>query len=168
MSRVQINAYICKLRLLQYGLVDEVATIDTMGSDKGAGKPKKGAEDSGSEEEDTDDLMERRNAFVKRCIRKAQMEGKIQGFMTGSKSPIAAERRREVVKEFFKDIVSVKKCTSCSGYVFCAFYILAQLTVEKASPQVIGEIGIRRFLGKLCLKNPSFLCRLVAFKRPTP
>ncbi|KAL2006706.1 hypothetical protein VTN00DRAFT_9374 [Thermoascus crustaceus] len=115
MSRVQINAYICKLRLLQYGLVDEVATIDTMGSGKGAGKSKKGAEDSDSEEEDTDDLMERRNAFVKRCIRKAQMEGRIQGFMTGSKSPIAAERRREVVKEFFKDIASVKKCTSCSG-----------------------------------------------------
>jgi len=115
MSRVQINAYVCKLRLLQYGLVEEVDAIDTIGSGRGTGKSKKGDEDSGSEEEDADDLMERRNAYVKRCIRKAQMEGRVQGFVTGSKSPIAAERRREVVKEFFRDIASVKKCTSCSG-----------------------------------------------------
>ncbi|KAJ9298020.1 hypothetical protein DTO271D3_1947 [Paecilomyces variotii] len=115
MSRVQINAYTCKLRLLQYGLVDEVAAIDDMGLNKTSGKSKKAGEESEEEEEDAEDLMARRLAFVKRAISRAQKEGKVQGFMTGAKSPVAAEQRRVVVKEFFKEIASVKKCTSCSG-----------------------------------------------------
>lgn len=115
MSRAQINAYICKLRLLQYGLVDEVATIDEMGLDKSGGKSKKGGEESEDEEEDPEDLMARRLAFVKRAISRAQKEGRVQGFMTGAKSPVAAEQRRVVVKEFFREIAGVKKCTSCSG-----------------------------------------------------
>lgn len=115
MSRVQINAYTCKLRLLQYGLVDEVAAIDDMGLNKTGGKSKKAGEESEEEEEDAEDLMARRLAFVKRAISRAQKEGKVQGFMTGAKSPVAAEQRRVVVKEFFKEIASVKKCTSCSG-----------------------------------------------------
>jgi DNA-directed RNA polymerase I subunit RPA1 len=110
-ARVQVNAYVCKLRLLQYGLVDEVAEIDAMAlkKDKKSGKD---GEESGSEDEDPDDLMERRSAFVKRCIRKAQAQGKIQSLL---KDPVAAEFRRALVKEFFKDIGGMKKCTSCSG-----------------------------------------------------
>lgn len=120
MSRGQINTYACKLRLLQYGLVDEVGAIDTMGAGKG-GKKKKGSKDAdhdSSGEEDQEDLIARKNSYVKRCIRDAQMSGKLKSLMSGSKNPIAAEKRRDTVKEFFKDVVSVKKCSSCSGYVF--------------------------------------------------
>lgn len=121
MSRVQINTYTCKLRLLQYGLVDEVGAIDTMGA--GKGDKKKGGkdqDDSESEGEDDEDLITRRNAYVKRCIRDAQLGGKLKGLMAGSKNPVAAEQRRATVKDFFKDVASVKKCTSCSGYVFAS------------------------------------------------
>ncbi|BDD64349.1 hypothetical protein MPDQ_000327 [Monascus purpureus] len=114
MSRVQINAYVCKLRLLQYGLVDEVSVIESMES---AGKkvPKKGEASSDEDEDDEDDLMTRRNAYVKRRIREAQSENKPVGLMTGAKNPVAAEKRRALIREFFKDIVAIKKCTSCSG-----------------------------------------------------
>ena len=122
MSRVQINSYACKLRLLQYGLVDEAGVIHTMGAGKGASKKKgKATEDSGSENEDEEDIMAKRNAYVKRCIRETQTGGKLKGLMAGSKNPIAAEQRRETVKEFFKDIVAAKKCTSCSGCVLLLF-----------------------------------------------
>lgn len=118
MGRVHINAYVCKLRLLQYGLVDEVAVIDTMGT--GKADKKKGAkddDDSNSEEETEENLVARRNAYVKRCIRDAQLGGKLSGLMSGSKNPIAAEQRRATVKEFFKEVSSFKKCASCQGYV---------------------------------------------------
>lgn len=118
MSRVHINAYVCKLRLLQYGLVDEVAVIDTMGT--GKADKKKGAKhdgDSSSDEESEENLVARRNAYVKRCIRDAQLAGKLSGLMAGSKNPVAAEQRRATVKEFFKDVGSFKKCASCQGYV---------------------------------------------------
>lgn len=118
MSRLQINAYACKLRLLQYGLVDEVAVIDTMSA--GKADKKKGAkddDDSGSEGEDEENLIARRNAYVRRCVRDAQVGGKLKGLMSGSKNPVAAEQRRATVKDFFKDVAAVKKCATCHGYV---------------------------------------------------
>ncbi|OJJ50014.1 hypothetical protein ASPZODRAFT_128602 [Penicilliopsis zonata CBS 506.65] len=116
LSRTQINAYSCKLRLLQYGLVDEIVVIDEMDMKKASKDGKKHTDDHSSEEEDDDeDIMRKRNAFVKRSIRQAQMEGKLKGLMAGAKNPIAAEQRRELIKQFFKDIGAAKKCTSCSG-----------------------------------------------------
>ena len=118
LSRVGINAYECKLRLLQYGLVDEAGAIESMGT--GKTDKKKSAKDgdgSSSEDEDEEDLIDRRNAFVKKCIREAQVSGKLKDVMAGAKNPIATEQRRTVVKEFFREIVSCKKCTNCSGYV---------------------------------------------------
>lgn len=134
MSRVQINAYVCKLRLLQYGLVDEAGVIDSMGTGK-ADKKKSKDEGSDSEDEDEEDLIERRNTYVKKCIREAQASGRLKSLMAGAKNPIATEQRRTVVKEFFKDIVSFKKCANCSGYVgkFLISYNPedSQLTLEK-------------------------------------
>lgn len=132
MSRVHVNAYVCKLRLLQYGLVDESGVIDSMGAPKGdKKKPAKDGEGSNSEDEDEDDLIDRRNTYVKKCIREAHMSGKLKGLMAGSKNPIATEMRRIVVKEFFKEVVSFKKCTNCSGYVgkllFLVDFIISDL-----------------------------------------
>lgn len=118
MSRVQINAYVCKLRLLQYGLLDECSGIDEFGSKKG-GKSKSGkdGEDSSDEEDDEEDVIEKRNTYVKKCLREAHASGKLKAVMAGAKNPMATEQRRTVIKDFFKDLVSIKKCANCSGYV---------------------------------------------------
>lgn len=128
MSRTQINAYECKLRLLQYGLVDELVELDQIGSGKDTKKSRKGGEGSGSEDEDMDDedIIARRNAFVKKSIREAQAAGKLQGVLSGAKNPLAAEQRRAVIGEFFKAIVAIKKCANCSGYVGISFYSSVQ------------------------------------------
>lgn len=162
MSRVQINTYACKLRLLQYGLVDEAGAIDTMGA--GKGDKKKGVkdqDDSESEVEDDEDLISRRNAYVKRCIRVAQTGGKLKGIMAGSKNPIAAEQRRATVKEFFKDVGSVKKCTSCSGYAIRPSFLLqiycssSFLTLSTVFHQAIEETDTRRSSGRPCQRSPG-------------
>lgn len=116
MSRTQVNAYTCKLRLLQYGLVDEVAALESMELKKGSKKSAKDGDESEDDgDEDEDDLVKRRNVFVKKAIREAQASGKLKGLMAGAKNPIAAEQRRAVVRDFFKDIVGIKKCANCSG-----------------------------------------------------
>ncbi|KAB8211273.1 Largest subunit RPA1 of eukaryotic RNA polymerase I RNAP I N-terminal domain protein [Aspergillus parasiticus SU-1] len=116
MSRTQVNAYTCKLRLLQYGLVDEVAVLESMELKKGSKKSAKDGEESEDDgDEDEDDLVKRRNVFVRKAIREAQASGKLKGLMAGAKNPIAAEQRRAVVRDFFKDIVGIKKCANCSG-----------------------------------------------------
>ncbi|KAL5334658.1 hypothetical protein BJX70DRAFT_377559 [Aspergillus crustosus] len=117
MPRTQINLYICKLRLLQYGLVDAVAVVDSMGMKVGGSKKGKGADKSDDEEEDEDedDLIARRNSYVKKTIREAQAAGLLKNILAGAKNPLAVEKRRDLIKEFFKDVVGAKKCASCSG-----------------------------------------------------
>ncbi|CAG8154997.1 unnamed protein product [Penicillium olsonii] len=118
MGRNQVNMYTCKLRLLQYGLTDEVAIVDTMGSTKGGkSKAAKGKEqDSDDDEEpDDEDFMKKRTEYVSRRIREAKKSGQLEGLMAGGQNPIAAEARRELIKTFLKDINSYKKCANCSG-----------------------------------------------------
>lgn len=118
MGRSQVNMYTCKLRLLQYGLIDEVSVVDSMGSTKGAKKASKSKEEDSDDEEDDDvDYMRKRTEYVSRRIREAKAEGKLDGLMAGGQNPIAAEARRELIKTFLKDINSFNKCANCSGYV---------------------------------------------------
>lgn len=120
MGRNQVNMYTCKLRLLQYGLTDEVAIVDTMGSVKGGkSKATKGKEQESDDDDELDDedLMQKRTDYVTRRIQEAKKSGKLEGLMTGGQNPIAAEARRELIKTFLKDINSYKKCVNCSGYV---------------------------------------------------
>ncbi|KAH8426320.1 DNA-directed RNA polymerase I core subunit RPA190 [Aspergillus melleus] len=114
MPRTQLNVYTCKLRLLQYGLVDEAAVIDSLGKKK---DKKQGKDDDGSssEDEDEDDLIAKRNNYVQKAIREAKAAGKLANLMAGIKNPIASEERRTLVKEFFRDVVSIKKCATCKG-----------------------------------------------------
>ena len=112
--------YACKLRLLQYGLVDEVAVVESMGSIKGVkskGSKGNGDESEDDEEDDDETIMEKRTAYVNRSIREAKKDGRLAGLMAGAKNPIAAEQRRDLVKNFLKDITSIRKCANCSGYV---------------------------------------------------
>ncbi|KAJ5147063.1 DNA-directed RNA polymerase I subunit [Penicillium atrosanguineum] len=117
MSRADVNLYTCKLRLLQYGLTEEVAEVELLGSKKAAKSgPKKGKTDDSDDEEDDDEtIMEKRIAYVNRSISEAKKDGRLEGFMTGAKNPIAAEQRRELVKTFLKDINGNRKCYNCSG-----------------------------------------------------
>ena len=124
MSRVQINAYACKFRLLQYGLVEELAVLEGMEIRKISSESKEGEDSESGEDEDAEDFMKRRNTFVRRSIRKAESQRPPSGSLE-LKDPVAAELRRTAVREFLGDISSVKKCTSCSGYVAAIpfFYI---------------------------------------------
>lgn len=119
MSRANVNLYTCKLRLLQYGLTEEVAAVEAIGSGRGSKSgPKKGKGDDESDDEDDDEtIMEKRIAHVNRCIKEAKGDGRLDGLMAGAKNPIAAEQRRDLVKTFLKDINGNRKCYNCSGYV---------------------------------------------------
>lgn len=110
-SRIEIHTYACKLRLLQYGLVDQTAEIDLIGED-----PQDVAVDADEKGNiDPQTKMELRSKFVKKCIREAQKQGDGDAFFGGAKNPVAAEQRRELIKEFFKEVAKnpQKSCSSC-------------------------------------------------------
>lgn len=131
-SRLSINDYICKLRLLQYGLVDEAAQIDAIGqkiqslSDKREKRAKGVDSDSNSDinsdvgepgntvQVDPEELIEKRKAFTRKCLKMIKSQGTHEQTL-GAKDPVAAEERRRLLRTFFKDIVNTKNCTSCHG-----------------------------------------------------
>lgn len=117
MSRSVVNSYACKLRLLSYGLVDELANVDALGGVKSAKSKaaKATADDSDDEEDDDESIMDKRTAYVNKAIKEAKKSGKLDGLMAGAKNPIAAEHRRELVKTFLKDINASRKCANCNG-----------------------------------------------------
>lgn len=111
MSRKEVNRYICKLRLIQHGLLgaaEEVENIEIIPQSQDA-------PDSNSDEEEEsaiDSVIRRRNAFVKKSI-KAAKESPWE--WQREKNEGVAEARRVVVKAFLKQITSSKNCGNCGG-----------------------------------------------------
>lgn len=148
MARAQINNYACKLRLLQYGLIEEAHTVGNMELRKGA-RGRDDSSDDDSDDEDDVDLMQRRNAYVKRCIANLPAGKRNRNHLEIVKDPTAAEMRRNLVRDFLKDASAVKKCTSCSGLVppLVALTIAYEDRVdlfEPGFPRLIAEISTPR------------------------
>ena len=104
LARVELNRYVCKLRLLQYGLLAEAAELDDVGLRK----------DLDEEHLDGDDIMEKRNEFVRKSIRRAGGHKRDFDF-TAAKSEAAMETRRDVLTQFQADIIKGRACKMCKG-----------------------------------------------------
>lgn len=110
MSRKEVNRYVCKLRLIQHGLLgaaEEIDNIEDLKEDKAA-------DDSDASEEGSsiDIIIRRRNAFVKKCIKAAKAN---PWEWKREKNEGVAEARRFVVKSFMKAINGSRICGNCSG-----------------------------------------------------
>ncbi|RCK64250.1 hypothetical protein Cantr_10400 [Candida viswanathii] len=125
LNQVEVHKFQCKLHLIQYGLLLECVELDNIFLDNS----KKLVDDDVDDEDDDDDaysqgksvnskskkeLMERREAFVKRAIEKALKEGRTshKGIVTAS----VAEERKAVIHEFYKSLLSRPKCYNCGMY----------------------------------------------------
>jgi DNA-directed RNA polymerase I subunit RPA1 len=111
MSRKDVNRYLCKLRLIQHGLLDAAEEIENIEVSK-----KEDVEEEGSEpdvESFVDDVIHRRNNFVKKSIKIA---AKISSWeWKNEKNEGVAEARRITVKAFLKAITTGRVCGNCSG-----------------------------------------------------
>ncbi|KAH3683394.1 hypothetical protein WICPIJ_005613 [Wickerhamomyces pijperi] len=119
---LETHNYACKLRLLQYGLLLELAELDNMNLVSSVGS----AEDEAEEEDETlaggkytdpqaeRDLVERREAFVAKSITTAIEEGRttVHGIHTAT----VLEERKKVVHDFYKRILSRPKCDNCGMF----------------------------------------------------
>ncbi|KAI9815641.1 MAG: hypothetical protein M1832_005272 [Thelocarpon impressellum] len=122
LSRMEVNRFLCKLRLIQHGLLNEADTIDDIhlvpksGKETLDGTPGSpdGSEIDDSEEDDTNDIIRRRIAFVNRAIigRGIKTRGDARSVV---KKEAVAEERRAVIKDFLAAIIKGKKCATCNG-----------------------------------------------------
>jgi len=113
MSRKDVHAYICKFRLLQYGLLNEAASIDVLGEDV-LGIDRGSDYSSGEAEEEgnpfTDSAIKSRESFVRDALRHAKRRGNDPVKHEG-----ATQMRRSLIKQFLADIVKARRCATCQG-----------------------------------------------------
>jgi DNA-directed RNA polymerase I subunit RPA1 len=109
MSSKEANRYLCKLRLIQNGLLSAAQEVDNI-------EVSQTNEENGSDLEDgesaVDNVIRRRNAFVKKMIKGAKAD---PWEWKREKNETVAEARRTVVKAFMKAITAGKVCGNCSG-----------------------------------------------------
>ena len=114
LPRVEVNRYVAKLRLLSYGLVNESQELDVINV-RGSSTGEVTDEQDRDEEEESESLIEERNRFVKRAIKRAVGKADL-ALAIGSKVQAAAEERRLLIKEFFAAINRPGGiCPSCQG-----------------------------------------------------
>lgn len=112
LSRKEVNRYFCKLRLIQHGLLGPAEEIDNIEiSQNKEAEASAGSSDS-EEESAVDNVIRRRNAFVKKSIKAAKASS---WEWKREKNEGVAEARRIVVKSFLKAINAGKACGNCSG-----------------------------------------------------
>lgn len=122
MHRPEINRFICKLQLIQHGLIEEAMELENLNLKSRTSKGTRingtasdtdiQSEDSGEEDEEL--IQQRRNEFVKRAIKKAG-GSKHKAEVAAEKIEAMSEERRAIIKEFLSAAPNVKTCGNCKG-----------------------------------------------------
>ncbi|KAF2272221.1 DNA-directed RNA polymeras-like protein I subunit [Westerdykella ornata] len=114
LSRVQVNEYVSKLRLIRCGLVQEAAEMHEHVNIM-AGKDKKKVDQEDSEsDDDADGIIGQRNDYVKRAMKRAGIS-KSGAHLIRAKNETVGDARRAVIKELFAEMTKGKKCRNCGG-----------------------------------------------------
>ena len=119
LRRADINLFVCKLRLIQHGLLSQSQELENIQA-KASGPRKPGIGPLANESEgpvdsdhdlDPSQVIELRNRFVRRAIRKTGHQ--IPCDSDTRKVEAILEERRTVIKQFLVNIVLPKECSSC-------------------------------------------------------
>ena len=122
---VEIHRYACKLKLLQYGLIDESYKIDNIaiGDIQAAiGDDDEAIEDNELEDTSSNsvtdalirELKGKRNEYVDLSVAKAMSEGKTS--IRGTFTATINDERKKLVHDFYKRLLSRPKCDNCGMY----------------------------------------------------
>ncbi|KAH7134853.1 hypothetical protein B0J13DRAFT_480560 [Dactylonectria estremocensis] len=116
MPQKDLHKYICKLRLLQHGLIQQAHIVGSIGENDLAIEAGdfSGLEDEAEEEGNSsiDNVTRARDKYVLKCLHGIKVK---RGETKRGKHEGASEMRREVIKEFLAEITKRRLCASCGG-----------------------------------------------------
>ncbi len=119
LSPVKVSRFICKLRLIQHGLLKESHDLEEFLSTPESHSqrmPNDGEESASASEEESDagNIMARLEDFVNRAVKKAKSVDE-NGSKRAEKVGAIGEQRRAVVKEFLAATKKARTCGRCKG-----------------------------------------------------
>ncbi len=118
LSAKDLHKYMCKLRLLQHGLVHEAHIVGAIGETDISDdlETSVSIELDGSEAEDDtssiDNVTRKREKYVQLCLRGGR---KTRRDIKKGKHEGTGQMRREVIKEFLAEVTKKRECVSCNG-----------------------------------------------------
>ncbi|UPK94482.1 hypothetical protein LCI18_005417 [Fusarium solani-melongenae] len=113
----ELHKYVCKLKLLQHGLIQEAHIVGAIGENDLAIElgDFSGLESEAEEEGDSnsiDNVTRARDRYVDKCLRGIKVK---RGETKRGKHEGASEMRRDIIKEFLTEITKRRICASCGG-----------------------------------------------------
>lgn len=119
---VDVDRFICKLRLLQYGLIQQTQDLENVQHETkfsktiiSDGVSVNEALESDESDEDEDSLIKRRNSFVEHAISQAS-ESQNSSIYEAGKVEAIAEERRATIKELLASAGKTQNCGRCKGF----------------------------------------------------
>lgn len=111
MSRKEVNRYLCKLRLIQHGLLSAAELVDNLEvpMEKKDGTP---VPNECENESPAESVIRARNRFVKKSLKMYKISSNNLG--SEKNEGISAARRMEI-KSFLKSITVGRTCGNCNG-----------------------------------------------------
>ncbi|OTA95759.1 hypothetical protein M434DRAFT_393403 [Hypoxylon sp. CO27-5] len=112
MRRADISLVACKLRLLQFGLIDAANYLDDITAETTDIQVDDENLSEGEETSTLDKVVRLREAYTQRTLKRHRLgtadirKGKHEG---------ASETRREVLKNFFRDMTKGRACATCQA-----------------------------------------------------
>ncbi|KAI1070468.1 hypothetical protein LB507_007022 [Fusarium sp. FIESC RH6] len=112
-----LHKYVCQLKLLQHGLIQEAHMVAVIGENELAIELGNFSElESEAEEEGAsssiDSVTRARDKFVEKCLRGIKIK---RGDTKRGKHEGSSEMRREIIKEVLAEITKRRLCSSCGG-----------------------------------------------------
>jgi DNA-directed RNA polymerase beta' subunit len=123
--RQVINAYCCKLQLLNRGLIQEAAKIDNLVAEK---------DDDDDDDDAKADTLALQNRFTVKALRLQAVEDRPGG---SHLTEAVYQARKELYRSFMADIAKPSRCASCGGI----------------SPKFRKERAVKFFMKPLILKQ---------------
>ena len=120
---VEKNLFICKLRLIHHGLSLQADKIDDLqlGSRrhrKTAGGTylanKEGSDDSSEGSMDEVDLIDRRSAYVDKCL-EGRAVTRRSAIWPKQRDEVTMQKRRALIREIMSSLGRSQKCANCGG-----------------------------------------------------
>lgn len=117
LGEMEVHKYMCKLKLIQFGLLLECQELETMfakdgitGDDEEEGS----SSSNGLDPEAKSKLKQRREVYVNLAISTALSEGRTSE--NGLITETVGEERKIIIQDFYKRILARPKCDNCGMY----------------------------------------------------
>lgn len=171
LNELEVHKYICKLRLIQYGLLLECHELEVMSAQDGSSKDDD--EDGSSASANASDpqfksiVKQKREEFVETAIATAISEGRTSH--TGLITETVGEERKHIIQDFYRRLLSRSKCENCG--MFSPTYRKDGFTKIFENALREKQISSNRVKGlvrpDMLKKNPSSLSSASSEKIPS-